>query len=91
MNKFDLQELAIDSLLWITAPATLIVWGQITFPLWRSVPPGILILLGLGLLVAIVHVLQKFLPSDSPPWMWIVRGLQMGIGLIVGLVGVLPE
>ena len=90
MNKFDLQEIAIDSLTWINASALLVVWGQITQPLWSQLPPGALILLALGLLVAIVHVLQRFLPSDSPPWMWIVRGLQMGIGLIVGLVGLLP-
>lgn len=91
MNKIDWQEMAIDSLSWITAPATLIVWGHITFPLWSPLPPALIILIALGLLVAIVHVLEKVLPEDSPPWIWIVRGLQMGIGLIVGLVGVLPE
>jgi len=90
MSKFDLQELAIDSLAWITAPAVLTTWVQITRPLWQGLPPGVLILMALGVLVTIAYFLQKLLPEDSPVWLFVVRGLQMGIGLIVGMVGLLP-
>ena len=86
MNNLDLQALALDTLIWITAPTALVTWAHITYPLWSGLPPGLILLIALGLLVAIAQVSEKVLPIDSPHWLWVVRGFQIGIGLIIGLV-----
>lgn len=35
---------------WVAAPMVVITWAEITFPLWKEIPPIALILLALGLL-----------------------------------------
>ena len=86
MNNFDPQAIALDSLIWVTTPAAFVTWLHITFPLWSELPPGVLLLAASGLLVAAAQLSERVLPQNSPAWLWVVRGFQLGLGLIIGMV-----
>jgi len=86
MNNLDLQAIALDSLIWVATPTVFVAWLHITFPLWSELPPGVLLLAACGLLVVAAQLSERFLPQDSPAWLWVVRGFQLGLGLIIGMV-----
>lgn len=85
----DATAVALDILIWVSTPATVVAWLQISFPLWRSLPPFILILLSLGLILVLSQVLKTIMPTDSPAWVMVYRLFLCGCGLSLALLRVI--
>lgn len=56
----------LNFLPWVAAPMLIVVWAEITFPLWKNLPPILLILLALGILAITSLVATPHLPRTFP-------------------------
>lgn len=79
------NDLLFDWLIWVASPTVLVCWLNITFPLWSKFPPIFLILLLLLVIVALASALKLVLPTDSPWYIWLYRGVQVATGLLLAL------
>jgi hypothetical protein len=82
-------DVIFDWLIWVSIPASLVVWMQALYPVWRLLPPYVLILLAVLLLAGISRILIVLLPDESPQMLLIYRGIQAGLGLVLAIWRVL--
>jgi hypothetical protein len=87
--KSDVSAIAQDWLLWVSVPSTGICWLNILYPLWGGLPPILLILVAVLILAGLASGLSLVLPSSSPWYIWLYRGIQVSCGLLLALRGIL--
>jgi hypothetical protein len=87
--RSDISAIALDWLLWVSIPSTAICWLHILRPLWGELPPIALILAAVLFLAGLAAAMSLVLPSSSLWYIWLYRGIQVSVGLLLGLRGIL--